>query len=72
MATTKSLEQALKEILQDDGKISKWDAKAIRELILADGRVSNEEKAFLEKAVQSNVIDEQALEMLQNLLLRNA
>jgi hypothetical protein len=70
MATTKTLEQALKDILEDDGKISKWDAKAIKELIMADGRVSTEEKAFLEKAVRDNVLDEEATKMLHELLLR--
>ena len=70
MATTKTLEQALKDILQDDGKISKWDARAIKELIMADGRVSTEEKAFLEKAVKDNVLDDDAYEMLHELLLR--
>jgi hypothetical protein len=70
VATTKTLEQALKDILQDDGKISKWDARAIKELIMADGRVSTEEKAFLENAVKDNVLDEAAYEMLHELLLR--
>lgn len=70
MATSKTLEQALKDILKDDGKVSKWDAKAIKELIMADGRVSTEEKAFLEQAVKDNVLDDEAYQMLHELLLR--
>ena len=70
MATTKTLEQALKDILQDDGRITKWDAKALRELIMADGRVSTEEKLFLESAVKENALDDQAYAMLSELLLR--
>lgn len=71
MASQKTLEQALKDILQDDGKVSKWDAKAIRELIMADGRVSTEEKLFLERALQDNIFDADAAEILKDLLLRD-
>ncbi|MBY0360080.1 MAG: hypothetical protein K2W82_18910 [Candidatus Obscuribacterales bacterium] len=70
MASIKTLEQALKDILHDDGKISKYDAKAVKELILADGKISNEEVLFLERALLDNVFDSQAHEMLSRLLLR--
>lgn len=70
MASIKTLEQALKDILQDDQRVSKYDAQAIKELILADGRVSNEEKLFLERALKDNVFDDKAYEMLSQLLLR--
>ena len=70
MATLKNLDQALKDILKEEHKISKWDAKAIKELILADGRVTTEEKLFLEKAVKDNVLDQQAYEMLHEMLMR--
>jgi len=70
LANTKTLEQALQDILKDDGKVSKWDAKALRELIMADGRVSTEEKLFLERALQDNNFDEDAYQMLTDLLLR--
>lgn len=70
MTTAKTLEQALKDILTEDHKVSKWDARAIKELILADGRVSTEEKAWLEKALQDNILDEQAYQILHELLLR--
>jgi hypothetical protein len=71
VATLKSLEQALKDILQDDHKISKFDAQAIRELILADGKVSKEEQLFLERALKDNVFDERAYEILSELLMRS-
>jgi hypothetical protein len=70
LASTKTLQQALKDILKEEHKISKWDARAIKELILADGRVSTEEKAFLESALQDNVLDEQAYQILHELLMR--
>ncbi|HEY9793754.1 MAG TPA: hypothetical protein V6D22_25385 [Candidatus Obscuribacterales bacterium] len=70
MATTKTLEQALKDILKEDHKVSKWDAKALKELIMADGRVSTEEKLFLENALKDNVFDQQAYDILHELLLR--
>ncbi|MBX9688325.1 MAG: hypothetical protein K2X27_16570 [Candidatus Obscuribacterales bacterium] len=70
MATLKSLEQALREILQDDHKVSKYDAQVLKELILADGKVTREEKLFLERALVDNVFDEKAYEMLSKLLIR--
>ena len=70
MATTKTLEQALRDILKDDHKVSKWDAKALKELIMADGRVSTEEKLFLENALKDNVFDQAAYDILHELLLR--
>jgi hypothetical protein len=70
LANTKTLDQALKDILQDDGKVTKYDARALRELIMADGRVSTEEKLFLERALKDNNFDEDAYQMLNELLLR--
>ena len=70
MTTTKTLEQALKDILNDDQKISKFDAMALKEYILADGKVSHEEKNILEKAVASNALDQQAYKILHELLMR--
>jgi hypothetical protein len=70
LTTLKKLEDALHEILQDHHKISKFDAQAIRELILADGKVSREEKLFLERALKDDVFDEKAYEILSQLLLR--
>ncbi len=71
MATLKSLEEALREILKDDTKVSRFVAKAIKELILADGRVSAEERTFLERALNDNIFDDKAFEILQDLLLRD-
>ena len=71
MALKLTLEEALKEALQDDGKVSKYEAKVIRELIMADGHISNEEKQFLEKALHNNHFDDEAYELLSSVLLRS-
>lgn len=71
MASLKTLEQALKDILHDDGKVSKYDAHAIKELILSDGKVSTEELLFIERALQDNLFDPKAYEILSRLLLRD-
>lgn len=71
MTTKKSLEQALKEILGDDQRISKYEARVLKELILADGKVSKEEQRFLEKAISENMLDEQAYQILSQLLSRS-
>jgi uncharacterized membrane protein YebE (DUF533 family) len=65
-----TLEEALKEALQDDDKVSKYEAKVIREMIMSDGVISKEEKQFLEKALQNNHFDDEAYELLNTLLLR--
>ena len=66
-----NLEDALKQVLEDDGKISKYEAKVIREIIMADGHVSQEEKEFLERALRDNTFDESAFELLSGVLLRS-
>ena len=66
-----SLEDALKECLADDGKIDKYEARVIREFIMADGLVSEDEKRFLEKALENNNFDDQAMELLSGVLLRS-
>jgi hypothetical protein len=70
VATTKTLDQALKDILKDEHKVSQWDATALKELIMADGRVSTEERLFIETALKDNIFDEQAYKILTELLLR--
>ena len=68
--SVRNLDEAIKECLADDGKISKYEAKVIRELIMADGIVSKDEKSFLEKALRNNQFDEAAFELLSGVLLR--
>lgn len=67
----RSLEDSLKEVLADDNKVSKYEAKVIRELVMSDGVVSEEEKATLQKALANNTFDEEAFELLSGLLLRS-
>jgi uncharacterized membrane protein YebE (DUF533 family) len=67
----RSLEESLKEVLADDQKVSKYEAKVIRELVMSDGVVSEEEKAALQKALANNTFDEEAFELLSGLLLRS-
>ncbi len=68
--SVRTLEEALKEVLSDDGKISKYEARVLRELIMSDGVVSEEEKMFLEKALSNNTFDDAAFELLSSVLLR--
>lgn len=66
-----TLQEALRQVLEDDGKISKYEAKVIREMIMADGHVSQDEKQFLESALRENTFDDQAFELLSGVLLRS-
>lgn len=68
--SVRTLEEALKEVLSDDGKVSKYEAKVLRELIMSDGVVTEEEKMFLQKALSNNTFDDQAFELLSSVLLR--
>lgn len=67
----RSLEEALKEVLEDDNKISKYEARVIREIVMADGVVSEDEKQLLEKALANNTFDTEAFELLSSVLLRS-
>lgn len=67
----RTLEDALKEVLADDNKINRYEAKVIREMIMADGIVSEDEKALLEKALTNNEFDSDAFDILSNVLLRS-
>lgn len=67
---TRTLEEALKAVLADDNIITTYEARAIRELIMADGVVSEDVKALLEKALANNQFEERAFELLSALLLR--
>lgn len=68
---SKTLNEALKTCLQDDHKISLYEAKVIHQLIMADGVMSSEERALLEAALQRNTFDDKAFELLSQLILRN-
>lgn len=68
---TRSLQDAIKECLSDDGKISKYEARVIRELIMSDGVVSEEEKKVLAVALENNQFDEEGFELLSGVLLRS-
>jgi uncharacterized membrane protein YebE (DUF533 family) len=67
----RTLADVIKEVLEDDNKISKYEARVIRELIMADGVVSQEERDSLTKALHTNEFDEEAYQLLSNLLLRS-
>ncbi len=68
--TVKTLSDALKECFQDKHKVSFYEAKVIRELILADGQVSPQERLLLEEALHEDKFDEKAVALLSNLILR--
>ncbi|PWU03604.1 MAG: hypothetical protein C5B53_00210, partial [Candidatus Melainabacteria bacterium] len=68
---TRTLEDALKEMLRDDNKVSKYEAKVLRELIMSDGTVSQEERDFLEAALKNNRFDDEAFDLLSGILLRS-
>lgn len=68
IVTVRTLQEALKELLKDDEKVSKYEARVLREMIMGDLFVSAAEKKFLEEAIETNKFDDQALSILRELL----
>jgi len=68
--TKLTLDEALRQVLEDDNKISKYEARVLHDLILSDGKVTDEEKQFLKKCIEENSLDEQAMKILSDLLVR--
>lgn len=67
----KTLAEILKDCLKDNHKASMYEAKVVREMILADGNVSAQERTMLEQALHNNKFDEHAASMLSMVILRS-
>lgn len=65
-----TIQQAIQEALADDGLITKYEARVLRELVLADNVVTNEEKTHLQRALETDCLDDRAREILSGLLRR--
>lgn len=65
-----SLADALKEALQDDNKVSKYEAKVIAQIASSSGYLSGHDRDLLEKALQTDDFDEEAYKLLHELLMR--
>ncbi len=70
MTANLTLEEALRQCLDDDNKISKYEARVIHELVVADGQIDATEKELIRQALESNKLDEKAMEILSGLLMR--
>lgn len=66
--TVRTLREALKFFLEDDNYVDRLEAGALQDLILRDGKVSVEERAFLRKAIEDTNFDAAALKILEALL----
>lgn len=63
-----NLREALAFFLEDDNYIDRLEADGLASLIKADGKVSAEEKAFVQEAIAKANFDQQALDILKKLL----
>ena len=70
MAIKMTLAEALKESLQDDNKISKYEAKVIHELVTASGHINARERDQLRHALEHDHFDDEAYRLLSELLLK--
>ena len=58
----RTLEDALKEVLADDNKINRYEARVIREMIMADGVVDHYESTYaVNLRTKMNLTMEQAI-----------
>lgn len=72
MASKMTLADALKEALEDDNTISKYEAKVIHELVARHGGyLSDEEHKLLSLAIENDHFDAEALRILNDLLLKS-
>lgn len=65
-----TIHEAIEQALDDDGLISKYEARVLKELVLADNKLSDEERKALETAITENVVDDDGMELLTSFLLR--
>lgn len=65
-----TLAEALKESLQDDNKISKYEAKVIHELVAAAGHLNARERDQLRHALEKDHFDDEAYKLLNDLLIK--
>lgn len=63
-----NLREALAFFLEDDNYIDRLEADGLATLIMQDGTISADEKAFLQDAIAKVNFDAQALDLLKKLL----
>lgn len=66
-----TLPQALKEALQDDNKVSKYEAQVIYQLVITAGHLTATDRDSLKNALDNDQFDEPAYKMLHELLMRS-
>ncbi len=66
-----TLRDALAFFLEDDNYIDRLEAEGLRNIILEDGKISDNERHFLQEAIQHNNFDGEALKILKELLSRH-
>ena len=70
MATKMTLSEALKQALQDDNKVSKYEAKVIYNLVSSAGHLNGKERDQLKHALDHDHFDDDAYKILHELLMR--
>ncbi len=70
MALKMAFGRALKRALEDDNKISKYEAQVIHELVTASGHMNDNERQQLKSALEKDHFDKPAYKLLHELLMR--
>jgi hypothetical protein len=70
MSATK-IERTLRRMLNSKERLTKADAKRLRELILEDGYFSKTERKVVRNAIENDLLDDPAFEVFLDLYLHN-
>ncbi|MDX2105875.1 MAG: hypothetical protein SFY67_05680 [Candidatus Melainabacteria bacterium] len=70
MSATK-IERTLRRMLNSNERLTKADAKRLRELILEDGYFSKTERKVVRNAIENDLLDDPAFEVFLDLYLHN-
>jgi hypothetical protein len=70
MPSKLTLAEALKQAMQDDNRVSKYEARVIADLVTSAGHLSTKEREQLKYALDHDNFDEEAYRLLHELLLK--
>lgn len=68
MADKKTLQEALQFLLEGDGYVDRLEAQALLDVIVSDGKVTDEERDFLCETLKSANLDGVAKQKIEDFL----
>jgi hypothetical protein len=69
---TKNMERTVRQMLRKHERLNRNDAVQLKELVLSDGYISRSERKIMIHAIENNLLDDDALEVVIDLLLQRS